>query len=94
MITYEEDNTTNSVTGDEQLVRLLQDEMEQSNLKITRLEAEKKLLENSTPKKLPSARREGLFGLGGYHCKNCDKKTNRYGRWTCNNCGYQQINKW
>ena len=54
--------------------------MAQNNLRIVRLEAEKKELENSTSKTLSKIKREGLFGWGSYHYLFYDKKTNQFGR--------------
>ncbi|KAH9205376.1 P-loop containing nucleoside triphosphate hydrolase protein [Leptodontidium sp. 2 PMI_412] len=72
-----------------ELARQIRAEMVRNNLRIARLEAEKKELENSAPKTLPKAKREGLFGWGSYRCLFCDKKTSQCGRWTCKSCNHQ-----
>jgi len=79
---------------DLELARQIRAEMALSSLKIAQLEAEKRELENSTPKVLPIAHRKGLFGWGSYRCLHCAEKTTQFGRWTCKRCKHQQRNKW
>lgn len=84
----------NEPIGNRELVRQIKAEMAQSDLRITRLEAEKRLLENSIPKSLPKVKRNGFFGIGSYKCRNCGNQTRSYGRWTCQICHHQQLNQW
>ncbi|SMQ55269.1 unnamed protein product [Zymoseptoria tritici ST99CH_3D7] len=77
-----------------QLERQLRNENAETRRRLERLEAEKRDLEQLTPKVLYRVERSGLFGWGSYRCRSCGIKTKRMGRWTCTSCGRQQRNAW
>jgi rubrerythrin len=81
--------------GNQELEKQIRSEMEETAQRLTRLEAENKELETSTPKRLPKCKRKGVFSTGKYRCLYCkERRTYQIGRWTCPGCKNTQLNEW